>query len=89
MHWMVRVIRRGVNGVEKAVYTEKCRARAFTQLSPGQPSALCNSQWWWDGPGCWATPHYQAPKLDTRSAHSTPALGEWILNLLTMVFENT
>lgn len=36
---MVRVIRRGVDGVGKAVYTEKRRARAFTQ-SPCQPSAV-------------------------------------------------
>lgn len=34
MHWMVRVIRRGVAGVEKAAYTENVSAGVYATEPP-------------------------------------------------------
>lgn len=72
-----------MDGAKEAVYTEKCQAQAFTQLSPGQPSALL---------GVAATTNRggmnrvagQRPinrpirlwKAGTRPAHSAPVLGD-------------
>lgn len=88
----------GVNGVENVVYTQKCQAQAFTQLSPSQPSAVLGLAATINGGGMSQVAgqrpinrrlSYKYKPLEgghQAGSLRAPALGERSLNLLAIVF---